>query len=149
MSRKLNTKAKQLVLVGALILGMTTVTGCYLELAPYGPDDPYWVDHIDLKVDWSYKGSDAPTWCDALGVDRWVVELRGPEDRDVVVSCHKDFWSTENDLLHVEPGDYTVRVKALDDRSQMVASRTVAVDLTDPEQMQNLNVNFKPTDFHY
>lgn len=149
MSRNSNTNTKQLVLVGALILGMTLVTGCYLELDPYGPEDPYWVDHIDLKVDWNYEGSDAPAWCDALGVDRWVVELRGPEDRDVVVSCHKDFWSTENDLLSVESGDYTVRIKALDDHNHMVASRTVALDLHDAEHLQNININFKPADFHY
>ncbi len=149
MSRnKLNTTARKLVLFLALLMGMTLVSGCYLELDPYGPEDPYWEDRIDLKVDWSYQGSDSPSWCDALNVDRWVVELRGPESRNVVVNCHKDFWSSENDLLSMDPGHYTVRVKAMDHHDHMVAARTVAVDLSDPAFMENVDINFNAADFH-
>jgi len=148
MSRKLNTTVRQLVLLGALVMGMTLVAGCYLDLEPYGPEDPYWEDRIDLKVNWSYQGSDSPSWCDYLNVDRWVVELRGPDSRDVVVSCHKDFWSSENDLLSVDPGHYTVRVKALDCAGHMVASKTMAMDLNDPGYMENVTINFNAADFH-
>ena len=144
----MSRKSRQLVLLGALVLGMSLVAGCYLELDPYGPEDPYWQDRIDLQVEWSYQGSDSPSWCDTLGVDRWVVELRGPEDRDVVVNCHKDFWSSENDLLSVEPGRYNVRVKALDDHSQMIASRDMSLDLHDPAYMEKLTINFDAKDFY-
>ena len=149
MSRKLNnTTVRQLVLLGALVMGMTLVAGCYLDLEPFGPGDPYWEDRIDLKVQWSYQGSDSPSWCDNLNVDRWVVELRGPESRDVAVSCHKDFWSSENDLLSLEPGHYTVRIKALDGASHMVASRSMALELHDASYLESVTVNFNAEDFH-
>ena len=148
MSRELNTTFRQFVLFGALITSMILVAGFYLDLEPYGPDDPYYEDRIDLKVDWSYQGSDSPSWCEALNVDRWVVELRGPESRNVVVNCHKDFWSSENDLLSVETGHYTVRIKALDDAGHMVASRTMAVDLLDSAFLEKVTVNFNAQDFH-
>lgn len=144
MTTKLSKLTRRSALILTAVLALVMASGCYLEMDPH---DPYYESHVDLQVDWNYQGQDSASVCDVLGVDSWVVELRGPESRNVSASCKGDFWSSENDLFSLEPGHYTVRVKAMNDQGHEVASRQLSADLSAVDGFEQMMVNFRLSDF--
>lgn len=147
MSQNFNTKIKQVALLSVLVMAITLVSGCYLELEPYGPGDPNYEESVDLVVDWNFHGSDSPSMCDALNVEKWTVELTGEEDRYVEVDCRTNFWSSENDLLSLPPGHYTVKIAALNDLGHPRAVKTMPLELYATSDLEEVTIDFETSDF--
>jgi hypothetical protein len=128
--------------LSALVGSLFVVSGCWLGL---DIDDPYYRPLGDMEVSWSIEGSQSPVLCDVFGVRIWVLEVDGPEHRSVVLRCHGDFWSSENDLASLEVGHYRVQVRAEDEHNQPRAQLEAEVHLD--EGFRELNINFLPQDF--
>lgn len=148
MSRNLKNRVLGIALFASLLIGVGILaSGCYWEVHDEGPVGSVYL--ADLEVDWTIQGSDAASLCSAYGVDYWLVELDGPESRSVELDCHVHFWSTENDLLALSEGSYTIRVTALDSYRLPVASQWTSTSLYDAGYLQRLSFNFLPSDFGY
>jgi hypothetical protein len=144
MSRTLKNRILGIALFASLLVGIGFLaSGCYLEVQ----DEEIFL--ADLQVDWTIQGSDAASLCSAYGVDYWLVEVDGPESRTVELDCHVHFWSSENDLLALNEGSYTVRVTALDAFRLPVASQWTSTSLYDTGYLNRLSFNFLPSDFGY
>lgn len=128
----------------SLMALLLAAQGCYLDL---DVDDPFYVPVTDLRVHWTVEGSDAPALCGVFGVDRWQVHLTGPERRTVEVDCVQHYWSSENDLLALPTGVYTVELSGLDADGRDRAFRRLKVHLTAPDELREIDVTFSPKDF--
>jgi hypothetical protein len=135
-----------LAMVAVFALGLS-ITGCYVETT--GPYHEPGVYLGDLEVKWRIDGSQAAGHCDAYGIDRWVVEVRGPESRSVVLDCRQNWWSSESDFLAMYEGRYSVTVTALDALGDTLAVQSGTVDLVDDGYVQDLTFQFYPFDFGY
>ena len=141
------TRRALLAALALVVLGLAS--GCYVV-----EDDPYYHEPGiflgDLEVNWRVDGSQSTTRCDAYGIYRWVVSVRGPESRDVVLDCRADWWSTENDLLDMYEGRYAVTVEAEDIDGYLLAGQSSSVDLMDRGNfVDTLTFQFYPQDFGY
>lgn len=100
-----------------------------------------------MEVRWTIGGVDAASLCETHGVKTWVVELHGPEYRDVVVDCRANYWTTENDLLMLSQGVYEVHVIALDKADVEIARLETPFDLYDSGRVEVLHFDFSPAQF--
>ena len=123
-----------LVLVAALAVG---ASACAIEVDPgYGP----YVG--DLRVDWRIHGSQAAGLCDAYAVSRWVVTVSGPESRELELSCHGDYWSSESDFFALSEGLYSVEVRAFDGQGGYRFGKQASAEVVDDGLVQQLTFNF-------
>lgn len=74
--------------------------------------DAVGVPTVDLEVRWTVDGSTSIAPCAEFGIDRWEVEVNGPELRAVSVAC-EDRWTTGNELLFLTEGSYTIVLRAI------------------------------------
>lgn len=148
MSSNLKKRALGLSIFGVLFVAIAclAMSGCYLEVEEggYYTDEPYLVN---LQVDWTIQGADSVGLCHAYGVNRWIVELRGPEDRSAELSCAKHYWSTESDFSALPEGSYTVTVRALDAFGHEIAALSSTEGLYDYGYTHTKVFDFSPADF--
>jgi len=131
----------------AALLGLGALAGCVVvEEDPYGPAPIYLAD---LQVDWRILGSQSADYCDAFGIQSWIVEVRGPESRDVVVDCRAHYWSSENDLLSMFEGHYDITVRAVDRYGYTVALQGSRLDLLADGYLRQLSFEFRSHDFGF
>lgn len=142
MSHRFNRTVRRFSLIAALMVGLS---GCHLEM---GIDDPWYYDVADLEVNWSIDGSTRTSLCEQFGVDSWELQLRGPEPRVVNVDCKRHYWSSENDLLSLENGRYTVHLSARDSAGREIALKTHDVVLSTPDAYVELDLAFSAQDFN-
>ena len=140
-TKKLRTLAILTALVGAAAMS----AGCMIEVDENGA--PIGSHLADLEVRWSINGADRAALCSMYGINEWLVELRGPETRDVVLDCRDNYWTTENDLLLLREGFYDVRVVALDSGGFELARRQTTVDLFDRGYVDVLRLDFRSSQF--
>lgn len=150
MTRKTKSNLTRSVLLATLALGTLALAGgCYVETT----DDPYYdgpgVYLADLEVKWRIQGSQSPGYCDSYGISKWIVSVRGPESRDVVIDCRDNWWTTENDLLSMYEGTYSVTVEAEDAYGYVVAGQSTSVHLVDSGYIDVLTLEFYPYDFGF
>ena len=126
-----------------MLAGLWT-TGCYVDVV-----DGEGVYLADLEVNWRIQGSQSVTHCDTFGIERWEVSLRGWESRDLLVDCRAHWWSSENDLLALHEGTYTVTVRAVDAGDYVLATESTQLDLIDQGYLDTLTFEFYPEDFSY
>lgn len=144
MKRTNKTLTRMSLLAGlALLFGLAA--GCYVEVE----DDPGGVYLADLEVKWRVQGSQSVTYCDAYDISRWVIKVRGPESRDVVVDCRAHWWTSENDLLAMSEGHYTVTVEAEDSAGYLLTGQSSTIDLIDSGYVDVLTFQFYPSDFGF
>lgn len=143
---KRNAVSYKVVLVAVLAAGLITASGCLVEVHEDGPfvDGPY---YADLEVDWLVEGSDDASWCDALYIDKWVVRINGPEVRDLVLDCSRNYWTSENDFLALEEGSYRVTVKAMDFEGFELTTARTNIDLIDTGDLQTITFDFEEREF--
>lgn len=139
----LRNKLRTLALLTALFGAAAFASGCIVEADP----GPFGSRLADMEVQWTIAGVDAASLCDAHGVKTWIVELRGPEHRDVVIDCRANYWTTENDLLMLSQGFYDVRVIALDSADVEIARLETPFDLFDSGRVEVLHFDFSPAQF--
>jgi len=134
-------------ILSTLALGLFTLgTGCLIIDDSAHPAPSY--ELVDLRVEWNIAGLRSPDLCSDYSVDRWIVEVRGPESRDVVLDCRLYSWSTENDLTLLPAGSYSVRVRALDGYGLERAIQGASVDLLPNGALTQMMVDFYGADFH-
>ncbi len=102
----------------------------------------------DLYVTWDIDGLESSSLCAHFGVDRWLVQVSGPEVRETTISCSLYRWSTENDLTALATGAYNVRVTALDAAGYTRASRAATVSVLAGSPVQ-LDLVLLGSDFVY
>lgn len=108
-------KLTRLALLCGIALLASVSTGCVVEVDGDPIIDSVFIyDRADMEVRWSINRSTDPTWCDDLGIETWLVEVSGPDARDVYVDCRADYWNTGSSLYGLDEGDYRVRLTALD-----------------------------------
>jgi hypothetical protein len=146
MSSNLKKRALGLSMFGVLFLAIAILatSGCYLEVEEEGyyTDEPYL---LNLQVDWTIEGSDVAILCPTYGVHRWIVELRGPEDRTTELSC-ANHWSTESDFSALPEGSYTVTVRALDAFGHELGALSKTAGLYDFGYTHTMVFDFSPAD---
>ena len=136
----------RLALLASVVLGLGSAAGCYVDV-----DDEYdAVSYLaDLEVTWRIAGSQSAGYCDSYGIDHWIVEVRGPESRDVVVDCRANYWSSENDLIALVEGYYEITVVAADALGHALAIQSTHIDLFAEPFLQNVGFQFYAYDFGY
>ncbi len=145
MSRVILTKKlRTLAILSALVTAVAASSGCILEVNDNGRPV---TGLADMEVRWSIDGADSALLCNVHGVDSWLVELRGPEARDVVLDCRDNYWTTENDLLMLGEGLYDVSVTALDCKGYEIARRSTMVDLFDRGYVEIVRMSFHAGQF--
>lgn len=130
----------------ALLLA-TAATGCIVESD--GPvidrrSGPYLAD---LEVNWTLLGSDAPSSCVAYGIDRWVIHAEGPEQRETVLSCIDDDWTTANDFFGLTEGTYDLTLTGIDDLDQAVVETSLRTPLVDDGRTLVIDIDLLSDDF--
>jgi len=136
---------KELVRFGLIVFALGALNGCYVETdGPLLVSDAYLAD---LEVNWSVEGSDSVRACDLYGIDRWELTVSGPEDRSTIVLCDRDYWSSENDLLALEEGSYTVHLDAIDYDNLVLTSTSEHISLVDRGGVETLTFDFVDSDF--
>ena len=103
--------------------------------------------YADLEVGWLVEGSEDATWCDALYIDQWIVRINGPEVRDVVLDCSRNYWTSENDFLALEEGSYLVTVKAIDFEGYELTTASTRIDLIDTGDLQTVTIDLAEREF--
>lgn len=140
----LKKKLSTLAILSALVAAAVASSGCMIEVNEEGLP----VSGLaDMEVRWTIDGVDSASLCSVHGVNSWLVELRGPESRDVVLDCRDNYWTTENDLLMLEEGFYDVRVVALDRNGYELARRSTTVDLFDRGYVEMVRLDFRAGQF--
>jgi hypothetical protein len=140
----LSKKLRTLAILSALVAAAAASSGCMIEVT----DDGLPVSGLaDLEVRWTIDSVDSANLCSVYGVRSWLIELRGPESRDVVLDCKDNYWTTENDLLMLEEGFYDVRVVALDRNGYELARRSTSIDLFDRGYVEVVRLDFRNGQF--
>jgi hypothetical protein len=139
---KLN-RIRDLSLLAVITLGIAMTSGCVIAVDENGPFN----NLVDLEVSWTINGSDSASLCGVYGVNTWLLEVRGPESRNVVLDCRDNYWSSENDLLLLPEGSYDVRLTALDGGSAQSGSMQTSLYLWDDGRIERLHLDM--TDVHF
>lgn len=149
-SNRKNNRLSSVGMLSLMLVAGLALSGCYIELDEEVFDDGTTYSYLaNMRVDWSIHGSSSASLCSMYGIDTWRIEVRGPESRTVDLDCRADFWSSENDLLAIEEGTYTVRVRALDDWGYQLAVLSTSLYLHDDGYVENLAFEFDVSDFVY
>lgn len=143
---KRSAMSYKVVLVAVLAAGLMAASGCIVEVHE---DDvlvggPY---YADLEVGWLVESSDDASWCDALYIDQWIVRINGPEVRDVVLDCSRNYWTSENDFLALEEGSYLITVKAVDFEGYELTTASTRINLIDNGDLQTVTIDFEEREF--
>lgn len=136
-------RIRNLSIVVMMTLGIAvTASGCVIAI----DDDLF--RSADLEVTWTINGSDSASLCGVYGVDSWMLEVRGPESRNVVLDCRDNYWSSENDLLSLPEGSYDVRLTALDHGDRQIGKLATSLYLWDDGHVEHLSLDLIDSDFH-
>lgn len=136
----------RVLLVFALATTAAFTSGCVIEEGAL-PDVYVGVSRADVEVRWTIDGVDSAALCSVYGIQTWILEVQGPESRDVVLSCSDHYWSSENDLLLLDEGIYTVRITALDAYDNEIASVATVTEFFDLGYVDVLNIELSYLDF--
>ena len=101
----------------------------------------------DLEVRWSIDGDESSALCDSLGIQRWEIEVRGREDRDVRLDCRDHWWSSETDFFSLYAGLYQVSVIAIDYDGRALAGLSSSILVRDDRLVDRLELEFSRYDF--
>lgn len=135
-----------------LCCALISTSGCIVEVS----DEDAWVDPLaldpvfvsDLRVRWTVDGLDDPTWCDDLGIETWLVEVRGAESLDLELSCRDDYWDSGSAFYGLEGGGYRVVIRALDiDGYEIISEGSRLNNLIDVGGTGMLTMRFRSSDF--
>jgi hypothetical protein len=136
-----------------LTMTMLAAAGCVIEVDPdhstisASPAPPSYPLLADLEVRWSVSGDQGAALCGYYGVGRWIVEVRGPESRDVVVDCWSARWTTGTDLHLLAEGRYTVTLRGLHDSGVQMAARSTSLSLYGDGLVTDVAFTLVPADF--
>lgn len=144
---KRNYPGRPLIMAALLLALGSLASGCLVEVT----DDDLLFDPIfvaDMRVHWTIDGADDPAWCDDLGIETWVVEARGPEYRELELSCRSDYWDSGSAFYSLEEGDYRVVVRAMDmDGYEITSAGSRLGEVIDDGGVDVLTVRFNEIDF--
>lgn len=140
-------------LTAVLLIGFGAgLSGCLVTVEDHS--DGWSVDSqkypllSDLEVEWSIDGSSSSALCPAYGIDRWRIEVIGPEHRKVELDC-QGYWTTETSLSALSQGDYRVKVKAIDVFGTILSAHSTEVDLYSEYGTERVAFSFVSSDFQY
>ena len=136
---------RKLTLTLALLAIAIGATGCIIAVDEDVLDPA--ITRVDLRVDWKISSSSSTSLCSAYDVDQWLVSVRGPESRDLVLDCRSHWWSSESDLFSLREGNYKISVRAVDGYDSTQAALTANVDLYDRGGIEQVTLNFRSSDF--
>ncbi|MBK8480987.1 MAG: hypothetical protein IPL40_07400 [Proteobacteria bacterium] len=147
MQLRIVARAGWLPLALLALLLATAATGCIVE-----SDGPVITDRggpylADLEVNWTLLGSDAPSRCAAYDIDRWVIHASGPEERETVLGCVEDDWTTANDFFGLPEGSYELTLTGIDDFDVAVVETGVRTPLVDDGRTLVLDIDLLSEDF--
>lgn len=146
MLKKINRSFRGLALAGVLVLGAALTSGCHMGF-DLDVDESWLPGWSDLEVTWTVDSSKSTSACNEHGICKWVVEIRGPEDRDIMLSCSKDYWSSENDFSSMARGLYSVRVSAISSTGVLRASQQDSIFLDGFDTFERITLSFSAKDF--
>jgi hypothetical protein len=138
-------KRTRLALFSALLLAVGLAAGCVVDVDDHGHGPGVFL--ADLQVDWRIQGSQSTSFCDAYGIDHWIVRVNGPEVREAVVDCRAHYWSSENDFLALTEGSYDISVKAIGPAGYVLARQDTFVEVLDLGYTDVLTFQFRGSDF--
>ena len=116
--------------------------GCLIAI----DDDMVSLGSTDLEVRWTIEARSDAAACYRFGIHSWSIEVLGPERRRVDLDCEKHWWSSEADLYDLLPGDYAVKITAVDQLGQSITEGRTQVHLR-ASDLRPLSFTFHESEF--